>query len=159
MTGNPRFSRTRRGTPSIPRPARPLRLRDFPLTACPFERTVLGNSPSLQILNDPESPYYACPLPELVRHHVIDLAGLSQRTSRRDSHPVVGSHSRRRRRRIRDGRRVPLGRCYDSGHTTKRVIVPRNFSNCGASLDDTAMTTTPRSSVAKRIALPMVTAS
>src|SRR5262245_62262062 len=103
MTGNPLISRNKRASARHSKSARALRLRDFPLTACPFERTVLGNSPSLQILNDPESPYYACPLPELVRHHVIDLAGLSQRTSRRDSHPVVGSHSRRRRRRIRDG--------------------------------------------------------
>ena len=29
---------------------------DFPLTACPFKRSVLGNSPSPQILNDPNVP-------------------------------------------------------------------------------------------------------
>src|SRR3990167_9068139 len=40
-----------------PRPPDLAHYSDFPLAACPFNRKVLGNSPSPQILNDPKSLY------------------------------------------------------------------------------------------------------
>ncbi len=51
--------------PPVPRPCsllsastRAIRQSDFPFAACPFKRSVFGNSPSPQILNDPKSLYH-----------------------------------------------------------------------------------------------------